>query len=102
MERFYWHVKYNVNIFTDMALDGVYVGQADIKNLKRYWEKKITIITITAYDIIFPPPSFFPLNRKRKLIALIFFWEWKLFFLRKMTRIYGNEAFLRNAMSGWS
>lgn len=56
-----------------MALDGVYVGQADIKNLKRYWEKKITIITITAYDIIFPPSSFFPLNRKRKLIALIFF-----------------------------
>lgn len=58
MERFYWHVKYNVNIFTDMALDGVYVGQADIKNLKRYWEKKITIITITAYDIIFPPLLF--------------------------------------------
>lgn len=60
MERFYWHVKYNVNIFTDMALDGVYVGQADIKNLKRYWEKKNNNNYDNSVRYYLPPPFFFP------------------------------------------
>lgn len=60
MERFYWHVKYNVNIFTDMALDGVYVGQADIKNLKRYWKKKNNNNYDNSVRYYLPPPFFFP------------------------------------------
>lgn len=57
-----------------------YVGQADIKNLKRYCKKKkkkITIITIAAYDIIV-----FPM--KRKTYCVNFFSEnEKRFFTKK-------------------
>lgn len=60
MERFYWHVKYNVNIFTDMALDGVYVGQADIKNLKRYWKKKNNNNYDNSVRYYLSPLFFFP------------------------------------------
>ena len=78
-----------------MALDG-YVGQADIKNLKRYWKKKITIITIAAYDVIlFPPPM------KRKTYCVNFFSENENDFLGKMMHnVYTGTKLLRNAMSG--